>query len=407
MAMRFRTAALGMAASMGCTVAIASADVPSGADSNRRQAERFVELADYEQAAERFERYARADAQAGDAAGSLANAFFLRLGLGQEREAIKDADELIRAHGGSKAAIAGSVAVAMGAHHAEKEEWERARLALTSGHARAAIDRAPVDIQVQAHLTLGRALAHLGPARAVDARTEYARVRSLWSDPVAAEQGIRAAYGSEDAAKRQRRVDLTVKAVSEALVFAADQRKASEVDSLRLPEYKGPGDKASVQAHVQTKVKDWYSRKMEAIHRVEAEYAKLLELVPRPDPGWVIAATARVGLMWADFVDEQRRIPSIPSTRHIAVCEPGAEDPSARFLVQHARPAVQKCLDLSTQHRHFDSFSRSCEVWLAKQYTWEYHVLDELRPAPTLASRGLDERTLPALLVDASLRPQP
>ena len=57
-----------------------------------------------------------------------------------------------------------------------------------------------------------------------------------------------------------------------------------------------------------------------------------------------------------------------------------------------------KCLQLSVKVQYFDHYSRACEVWLAKNYKAEYHVVDELRGAATLASAVLGERPPPILL---------
>jgi len=73
----------------------------------------------------------------------------------------------------------------------------------------------------------------------------------------------------------------------------------------------------------------------------------------------------------------------------------GASEP---FKVKHAKPALEKCLKLSVQHQYFDEFSRACEVWLAKNYKAEYHVVDELRTAPTLSNSGLDDRPPPLMV---------
>ena len=53
------------------------------------------------------------------------------------------------------------------------------------------------------------------------------------------------------------------------------------------------------------------------------------------------------------------------------------------------------CLSYSVKFQYFDEYSRSCEVWLAKNYKAEYHVVDELRGAPTLSNSGLDEKQPP------------
>ena len=70
---------------------------------------------------------------------------------------------------------------------------------------------------------------------------------------------------------------------------------------------------------------------------------------------------------------------------------------SEPFKVRNAKPALKKCLDLSVKYQYFDEYSRVCEEWLAKNYKSEYHVVDELRGAPTLANSGLDEKSPPVL----------
>jgi TolA-binding protein len=357
----------------------------------------YQAIAVYDLAAEWYEKFARANPRAEHADQALADAVLLRLGLGQEQEAIKDALEFGKAYGAAKPTQSGGIAFAIGAHYAEKEEWEKARAALTTSMS--LIDRAPPDVQLQAHATLGRALGKLGNGPL--ARAAYAKVKHLWSDPAAAEAKIRAAYPTEDDAQRARRLGKAIASVGEAIFFAAEERRVADVDSLKFPEYRGPGDKASVKAHVDTKVRDWYLKKMAAIQRVEPEYAKVLDLKPMPPPKWVIAAGSRSGLMWGDFVDDFRRSP-IPKawrgTELEQVYTGEIDRVSEPYKRERARPALEKCLKLSTTYQYFDGFSRSCEVWLARNYKAEYHVTDELRGAPTLANSGLDERAPPVLV---------
>ena len=356
----------------------------------------YQAIAVYDQAAEWYEKYARSGPRFENADRALADAVLLRLGLGQEQEAIKDAQDFGKSYGAAKPAQSAGIAFAIGAHYAEKEEWEKSRAALTGSMSM--IDRAPVDLQLQAHATLGRALSRLGNAN--QARTEYAQVKALWTDPAAAEAKIRNAYSTDDEAQRERRLGKAIAAVGEAFFFAAEERRLAEVEPLKFPEYKGPGDKASVKAHIDTKVKDWYLKKMAAIEKVEPEYAKILDLKPVPPPKWVIAAGSRAGLMWGDFVDDFRRSP-IPKawrgTELEQVYTGGIDTASEPYKVQHAKPALKKCLELSTKFQYFDGFSRSCEVWLARNYKAEYHVVDELRGAPTMPNSGLDEKAPPVL----------
>ena len=360
----------------------------------------YQAIAVYDLAADWYERYAKADPKAPDADKALADAVILRLGLGQEDQAIDDARTFTKNYGGAKPAQTASIAFAVGAHYAEKEDWDKARGALTGSMG--VIDKAAPDVQVQAHATLGRVYlrGYKGTGENL-AKTEYGKVRSLWADPAKAEASIRAAYTTEDDGAKDRRLAKALNAVGEAYFFNAEERRKAEVDTLKFPAYSGPGDKATVIKHIQSKVTDWYGKKKAAIEKVEPEYIKILELKPVPPPKWVIAAGSRAGLMWGDFVDDFRRAPIPAAWKTDAelrgVYYDALDAASEPFKVRNAKPALKKCLDLSVKYQYFDEFSRNCEVWLAKNYKSEYHVVDELRGAPTLSNSGLDEKAPPVL----------
>jgi hypothetical protein len=358
----------------------------------------YQAIAVYDLAAEWYEKYAKNDPNAPDADKALADAVILRLGLGQEEQAIADAQAFTRNYGGKKPAQTAQIAFAVGAHYADQEQWDKAQKALSGSMG--TIDKAAPDVQVQAHATLARAHSKLRGQDA-QAKTEYAKVRGLWSDPGKAEAAIKGAYPTEDEAQKDRRLAKALNAVGEAFFFAAEERRKAEVDPVKFPAYSGPGDKASVLKHIQSKVKDWYTKKRDAIAKVEPEYVKILELKPIPPPKWVIAAGSRAGLMWGDFVDDFRRAPIPEAWKKDAEIRGTYYDAldaaSEPFKVQHAKPALKKCLDLSVKYQYFDEFSRNCEVWLAKNYKAEYHVVDELRGAPTLSNSGLDEKAPPVL----------
>ncbi len=366
----------------------------------------YQAIAAYEPAAEWFERFAEVDPKAEKADVALADAVLLRLGLGQEEMAIKDAQKFTKNYGASKPSQTASIAFAIGAHYAEKEEWDKARGALQGSMG--VIDKAAPDIRVQAHATLARAFTKLKNAER-NAKTEYGTVRSLWSNPAEAEAKIRAAYPTEDAAQQDKRLAKALNAVGEAIFYAAEDERRTVVDPVRFPEYKGTGVKAEVLKHIQTKVKEWYTKKKEAIAKVEPSYVKILELKPVPPPKWVIAAGSRSGLMWGDFVDDFRRAPIPAAWKTDAELRGTYYDAldaaSEPFKTNHAKPALKKCLDLSVKHQYFDEYSRNCEVWLGKNYKAEYHVVDELRGAPTLSNSGLDEKNPPLLVGGAAWRP--
>jgi TolA-binding protein len=361
----------------------------------------YQAVAVYELAADWFEKYAASDPRGEKADVALTDATLLRLGLGQEDKAIVDARLFTRTFGERKPKEAAHIAFAVGAHHVEKGEWEKARTVLSREIG--LIDRAASrDIEVEAHARLARASSHL-PGGDPMARAEYARVRSLWKDPREAEEKIRAAYPEDSPPELEKRIRRALDAVAEATFFAAEEARKAQVEPLKFPVYRGPGTKEDVQAFVQTRVRDWYEKKMAEIGKVEAEYGKILDLKPTTfvataPPRWGIAAGSRAGLMWGNFVDDFRRSP-IPASWRNTVLEQvytkGIDDASEPYKVKHAKPALKKCLDLSVQFQYFDESSRACEEWLAKNYKAEYHVVDELRAAPAFVNSGLTERAPP------------
>lgn len=357
----------------------------------------YQAIAVYDQAAEWFERYARENPKSENADVALADAVVLRLGLGDDEQAIKSAADFKRLYGGSKPAQTAAIAFAIGAHYAEKEDWEKATGALEGSMG--LIAKAAPDIQVQARATLARAYMKSKHKNQNKAIAEYAKVRGLWQNPQDAVRKINAAYPSEDEGQRQKRVGKALNAVGEAYFFAAEELKKAQVDTIKFPVYRGSGSKEDVSRHITTKVSDWLSKKGPAIDKVSAEYKKIVDLQPDAPPKWVIAAGSRVGLMWGDFVDEFRAAPIPEAWKKDAeirgVYYDALDAKSEPIKVQKAKPALVTCLSYSVKFQYFDEYSRSCEVWLAKNYKAEYHVVDELRGAPTLSNSGLDEKQPP------------
>jgi tetratricopeptide (TPR) repeat protein len=359
----------------------------------------YQAIAVYDAAADWYEKYAKMDKSAAGADGALSDATLLRLELGQEDEAIADAKLFTRNYGASKPEQTASIAFAVGTHYADKEDWEHAKGALTGSMN--VINKAGPDIQVQAHATLARAYAHTRGGEG-NAKVEYAKVRALWQNPQDAIARINAAYASEDAGTKQKRVGKAVTAVGEAYFAAAEEAKKAQVDTIKFPVYKGNGSKEDVLKHVKTKVSAWLEKKRPAIEKVAAEYKKIVDLQPDAPPRWVIAAGSRVGLMWGSFVDEFRAAPIPEAWKKDAelrgVYYDALDAASEPIKTQRAKPALVTCLTYSVKFEYFDEFSRACEVWLAKNYKAEYHVVDELRPSPTLSNSGLDDKPPPLLV---------
>jgi hypothetical protein len=156
---------------------------------------------------------------------------------------------------------------------------------------------------------------------------------------------------------------------------------------------------------VDGKVLDWVKKKAAAIRVAEAKYAEILALSPAP-PRWVIAAGSRAGLMWGKFVAEFRAapipkdwkkngpVPGIPGLTYeeLRAAYYEALDRASEPHKQHAKAAYKKCLDHSIKYQHFDEHSRRCEEWLSKHYGAEYHLVDELRGAPSRVNSNAGDR---------------
>jgi len=362
----------------------------------------YQAIAVYDQAAEWFEKYAKTFPDADKADVALSDAVVLRLGLGQEDDAIKDADFFMKKFGAKKPAETARVAYAIGAHYVEREDWDAARRRLQS--AMGLIDRnATLDVQVQAHALLGRTYIRVKADNS--ATSEYRRVQDLWRDPKGAVDKI----VKDDPQNGTRRLGKALTAVGEAYFYFAEKDK-KKVDAIKFPEYRGSADKAAVLKHIQTKVKEWMQKKRPAIEAAEKEYLKIVQLQPEPPPRWVIAAGSRVGGMWGEFVREFRAAPvpkEIKRDDELRNTYYSALDEASEPQKQRAKSAYETCLKYSVTYQYFDDFSRACEVWLSKAYKSEYHQVDEFRSSPNRVNSGLSERPYALDITGRPVNPAP
>ncbi len=360
----------------------------------------YQAIAVYDEAANWYEKYARESPKEDKAADALSDAVALRLGLGQEKEAIADSDLFNKNFGSNHPAQSAFIAFAIGAHYVDREDWGEARKRLATSMGQ--IDRnATLDVQIQAHALLGRAYTAMNAG--TQAQPEYNKVRSLWHDPAAATKRIETQASGED--DKIRKLTKSLTAVGEATFYFAEIKK-KETDKIRFPEYKGSGTRDDVVKHVKVKVVDWMKKKEAAIKATDLEYQKIIKLEPSPPPRWVIAAGSRVGQMWGKFVAEFRAAP-IPREWKGHGPVPGAGDLTYDELrgtyyqsldeasepkKQAAKAAYKTCLDLSVKYQYFDEYSRKCEEWLSKNYGAEYHLIDEFRGSPSRMNSGLEDR---------------
>lgn len=351
----------------------------------------YQAIAVYDRAADFYERYSEATNYKGEFADqALSDAVVLRLGLGQEEQAIDAAGKFNRYFGARKPEQAAQIAFAVAAHYGEKKDWGSVQKRL--GGAMNLIDRkATLDVRLQAHALLGRAYSMQkkgGPAR-----QSYGKVVGLWKDPQKGVAEIEKSGGDD----KQRRLGRALEAVGEAIFFFAEEKKA-KVEKVKFPEYRGTGSKEAVLKHINTKVKDWIQKKRPLIEEATAEYKKIVDLQPVPPPRWVIAAGSRVGEMWGTFVKEFRAAP-IPTYMkqdyELRTAYYGALDDASEPQKLQAKSAFEVCLGYSVKYQYFDEFSRACEEWLAENYKSQYHLIDEFRGSPSRVNSALKEQAPP------------
>ncbi len=370
----------------------------------------YQAIAVYDEAANWYEKFAATSPGAEKAPEALSDATVLRLGLGQEDQAIKDADLFNKNFGTKKPAQTAAIAFAIGAHYIDREDWGEARKRLSS--AMSQIDKnATLDVQMQAHAMLGLVFTKLNSAS--NAVGEYNKVRGLYKDPAASAKKI---LESGD----ERKLAKALTAVGEAMFFFAEQRR-KEVDKIRFPEYKGAGTREDVTKHLNTKVADWIKKKRPAIEDASNEYKKIVDMQPQPPPKWVIAAGSRVGQMWGKFVVEFRAAP-IPKEWKGHGIVPGTAD----LTYDELRGEYYVKLDEARRASEADRQGRVPDVpqvlgavpvlrrvlaqvreWLSKNFGAEYHLIDEFRGSPSRVNSGLSEAPAPLNLDGTVFRVEP
>ncbi|MBK8257016.1 MAG: tetratricopeptide repeat protein [Polyangiaceae bacterium] len=374
----------------------------------------YQAIAMYEDAAAFYERFAAESPTLEKAADALQDAIVLRLGLGNEKQALADAELFTRTFGSQKPAQAARISLAIATHLSEKNGFAGARKRLSDSMA--SIDsKATLDVQIQAHSLLGHVYDRLGlPSQAV---SEHNRVKSGWANPELAVKKLTEIYPDEG--ERLRHLAKTLSAVGRSLFFFAEQKKL-DVDKIKFPEYKGSGAKDDVLRHVNTKVMDWAKKKRAAIDVADIEYRKIANLLPSAPPKWTVASAARVGQMLGKFVAEFRAAPipkewkqngphpTIPNLtwEEIRFAYYEALDRASEPHKLQAKAAYETCLKTSVNYQHFDEYSRACEVWLSKNYGHEYHLVDELRGAPSRVAQGLGNTTQPVAVGGSFVRPE-
>jgi hypothetical protein len=261
-----------------------------------------------------------------------------------------------------------------GARAIQREDWVNGRKVLGIGLKKIE-GTATVDALMAGHALLGRACVALEDEKC--AEREFAAVTALFQAEGGALKKLEALGG--DDAEKHRRLARALLAEGEVRFFAAEKRR-KEVEKLPAPMYKGNGSRESVTQHVSAKVAPWIKQKRALIEAAEKAYANVVDLKPASPPRWVIAASARVGMMWGRFVAELRATPipaewkksgPVPSAPGMTYDELRAAyyeqiDIASEPQRAVARAAFEKCRSLSVKYRYEDQLSRGCDTWLAK-----------------------------------------
>lgn len=371
-------------------------------------------LAIYDQAAEYYERFARAypgedgssctdsDRSAGTCAiahVALENAVFFRLGLGQEQEAIADAQLYERNYRRTRARETSQVIFSLGSIYERQGNWTRVfdhYRTFLRNYGRTAL---PHEI-IRANVQMGRAQWELDHK---DQAAQYFRAATETFQR-SAERIAQAEGSDEDRALWLARAR---EATSEALFYLAEY-KYNEFRAVRFPAYRGPTTLVAVTRWSQNDLFPWLQRKIEALRTAEAAYN---QIEPLQIPQWQIAAASRVGVMYRSIIDDVRSAP-IPDeisrdpelegiyldtmenvlngsnpgpdgrweTEDDVRCSEGAGDAACQGApIPRALGAFEYCLTLATRVRWFNEFSAQCEQELNQLDRARFPLAAELR----------------------------
>ncbi len=376
-------------------------------------------------------------------ASALSNAVVLRLGLGQEEEAIKNSNVFDRMFGAKRKDQARQIFLAIGEHYIVREEWSKGQERLDKFIKN--YPDARLDEKLHVRAMLGRAYRALKQTNGADA--QYGAIKADWKD------GRDKLFDQIESAAKDNPTNSKIRenaysAVAEAYIYFADKDyvKANEV---KFPAYKGNGDLMDIQKYFQTKFVNYLKERNELNQKAYDGYLRVICLGEDTDPtrgctkDWkdraeafasriVVEASSKAGDLYADMYDKARDAPLsndmtvVPGDDNRFVNEPEYEggpivkrsikdkkldniamykskfDIAAEPVKSKAKAAFVECLTVSTRAKFFDSYSERCERWLSANYKSEYRRMDELRPAGGLVGSGLKDR---AFLVDAKLVP--
>lgn len=371
----------------------------------------YQAIANYDEAATWYERFAERSKVAKDAATALSDAVTLRLGLGQHAQAIRNAKTFEARYGQRQPRQAAQIAFAVGAHHVAHNRWRNAEQTLSRALRRIETSGSP-ELRVRSWALLGRAHAALEHDAA--AKRFYGKAKGI--DVAKLKKALAADGGTER--ERRRKLARALDAVGESLFYFAERQREA-ADAIAYPTYRGAGSVADIKRFIDGPVAKWFVDKKAAITKATKAYEKVVALnAPSPPPRWAVASGAAVGGMWGELVEKVLEAP-YPRSWDQEGYVPGSQPPvlwhelrssyqaglldAVKPYKKTAKAAYTHCLEYGILYQYFDGELRRCEQWLGANYPGEFHVVDELVDQPTRLSSPLHQRP-PPLDLDGSVK---
>lgn len=359
----------------------------------------FQALAYYEQAAKYYEQFARKfpgedgthcsaeDKESGicpNAIEGLEQATFFRIGLGDDKAAMEDAELFARNYRRKLPRQTSQVMFSIGSIYEHQKRWFE-----VISHYRdylAKYGRVGMPHQViQAQTAIGRAFWELN--KKGDAKKHFEAAVREWTTGAPRQIASLKDVSKEDKVSYLR---LALDSAAESQFYLAEYEFA-DFQKVQFPQYRGGKSMAQVKKWSNTEFKKWVTRKQAALRSAESDYAKVARItanaggVEMKSAPWQIAAAARTGEMYRSFVDEFRDAPiprEIEKDPELFDIYVGALDDVSEPLQRQAIDKFEFCLKTATQVRWFNRWSRACEQELNGLNPRKYPVAAELRGEP-------------------------
>lgn len=360
-------------------------------------------------------------------ASALSNAVVLRLGLGQEDEAIKDSETFDKRFGAKRKEQARQIFLAIGEHYVEQGDWKKGLDRLEKFIKQ--YPDARLDEKLRTRALAGRASKALKQGGQAD--KYFGDIREGWAKNRAKQQ--EEVEGAAKANPNNSKIRPNAYgAVAEAYLHFAD-KEYEKANAVKFEPYKGGGDDKSWEAYFKDKFGPYIKKRVEMNEPAFRAYQRVFCLGEEvtSDKGctrewkdigeafaskFVVEAASKAGDLYADTYDKARNAPlgnaltELPGDSKSIKEQKAALrslffrklDQVAEPIKTPARTAFKECLEVSTQAKFFDEYSERCEKWLAKVYKNEYRTLEEKRPEAGLVGSGIKDR---AFLVDSKLVP--